>query len=137
MPEVTISYIPDCPKHVRLAESGPVQPFAARLPEQPQAPGDHLLHIQGTRLRSGGSHVRFFLILLLTCLSAGAQEAPPDLLVDAGQCLGTAKQDWLDLTHRKSTTVELGFLERDQTAQVAPDSDKQTACAAAHPGGRE
>src|ERR1700758_734312 len=52
MPEVTISYIPDCPKHVRLAESGPVQPFAARLPEQPQAPRDHLLHIQGTRLRS-------------------------------------------------------------------------------------
>jgi hypothetical protein len=51
--------------------------------------------------------VRFF-ILLLTCLSAGAQEAPPDLLVDAGQCLGTAKQDWLDLAHRKAATVELG-----------------------------
>jgi hypothetical protein len=52
--------------------------------------------------------VRFFLVLLLTCLSAGAQEAPPDLLVDAGQCLGTAKQDWLDLAHRKAATVELG-----------------------------
>jgi hypothetical protein len=54
--------------------------------------------------------VRFFLILLLTCLSANAQEAPPDLLVDAGQCLGTAKQDWLDLAHRKAATVELGSL---------------------------
>lgn len=81
--------------------------------------------------------MRFFLILLLTCLSAGAQEAPPDLLVDAGQCLGTAKQDWLDLAHRKSTTVELGFLERDQTAQVAPDSDTQPAGAAAHRGEQE
>lgn len=52
--------------------------------------------------------MRFFLILLLACLSAGAQEAPPDLLVDAGQCLGTAKQDWLDLAHRNAATVELG-----------------------------
>ncbi|HEX5235236.1 MAG TPA: hypothetical protein VFW25_07905 [Silvibacterium sp.] len=52
--------------------------------------------------------MRFFFILLLTCLSAGAQEPPPDLLVDAGQCLGTAKQDWLDLAHRKAATVELG-----------------------------
>ena len=51
--------------------------------------------------------MRFFLILLLTCLSAGAQEAPPDLLVGAGQCLGTAKQDWLDLAHQKAATVEL------------------------------
>lgn len=52
--------------------------------------------------------MRFLLILLLTCLSAGAQEQPPDLLVDAGQCLGTAKKDWLDLAHRKEATVELG-----------------------------
>jgi hypothetical protein len=52
--------------------------------------------------------VRFFLILLLTGLSAGAQQAPPDLLVHAGQCLGTAKQDWLDLAHRNAATVELG-----------------------------
>lgn len=52
--------------------------------------------------------MRFVLILLLTCLSAGAQEAPPDLLVDAGQCLGTAKKDWLDLAHQKAATIELG-----------------------------
>ncbi len=52
--------------------------------------------------------MRFFLILLLACLSAGAEQAPPDLLVDAGQCLGTAKQDWLDLAHHKAATVELG-----------------------------
>ena len=51
--------------------------------------------------------MRFFLILLLACLSAGAEQAPPDLLVDAGQCLGTAKQDWLDLAHGKAATVEL------------------------------
>jgi hypothetical protein len=76
--------------------------------------------------------VRFFLILLLTCLSAGAQEAPPDLLVDAGQCLGAAKHDWLDLAHRKAETVELGSVERDETAQVAPDSDTRPAGAVAH-----
>lgn len=52
--------------------------------------------------------MRFFLILLLACLSAAAQEAPPDLLVDAGQCLGTARKDWLDLAHNKAATVELG-----------------------------
>jgi hypothetical protein len=52
--------------------------------------------------------VRIFLFLLLACISAGAQEAPPELLVDAGQCLGTAKQDWLNLAHRQGTTVELG-----------------------------
>jgi hypothetical protein len=67
--------------------------------------------------------VRFFFILLLTCLSAAAQEAPPDLLVDAGQCLGTAKHDWLDLAHRKAATVELASVSRDQMAQVAHDSD--------------
>ncbi len=52
--------------------------------------------------------MRLILILLLTCFSAVAEDAPPDLLVDAGQCLGTAKQDWLDLAHRKAATVELG-----------------------------
>jgi hypothetical protein len=71
--------------------------------------------------------VRFFFILLLTCLCAAAQEAPPDLLVDAGQCLGTAKQDWLDLAHRKAATVELGSANRDRTAPVAPESDTQPA----------
>jgi hypothetical protein len=79
--------------------------------------------------------VRFFFILLLTCLSAGAQDAPPDLLVDAGQCLGTAKQDWLDLAHRKAATVELGSVDRrrlqDQTHAV-PDYDTRPAGAAAH-----
>lgn len=48
------------------------------------------------------------LFLLLACLGAGAQEAPPELLVDAGQCLATAKQDWFDLAHRKAATLELG-----------------------------
>jgi hypothetical protein len=56
--------------------------------------------------------VRFFLILLLACLSAGAQEAPPELLVDAGQCLGSAKQDWLDLAHIKGATVEMGSVTK-------------------------
>lgn len=64
--------------------------------------------------------MRFFFVLLLTCLSAGAQEAPPDLLVDAGQCLGTAKHDWLDLAHRKAATVELGYL-----TDAAPHRDEQ------------
>lgn len=72
-----------------------------------------------------------FILLLLACLSAGAQEPPPDLLVDAGQCLGTAKQDWLDLAHRKAATVELGSQLFDETAQVAPDSDTQPADGAA------
>ena len=54
--------------------------------------------------------MRLFIILLLTCFSAGTQEPPPALLVDAGQCLGTAKQDWLDLAHVKAATVELGSL---------------------------
>jgi hypothetical protein len=79
--------------------------------------------------------VRFFLILLLTCFSAGAQEAPPDLLVAAGQCLGTAKHDWLDLAHRKAATVELGSMDwrrsLDQRAQAPPDSD--TRPAGSHP----
>jgi len=80
--------------------------------------------------------VRFFLILLLTCLSAGAQEAaPPDLLVDAGQCLGTAKHDWLDLAHRKAATVELGSVEgtrlQDQT-RALPDYPTRPAGAPAH-----
>jgi hypothetical protein len=82
--------------------------------------------------------VRFFFILLLTSLSAGAQEAPPDLLVDAGQCLGTAKQDWLDLAHRKAATVELGSVNwtelPDQRGQAPPDSDTRPAGAAAHRG---
>ena len=80
--------------------------------------------------------MRFFLILLLTCLSAGAQEAaPPDLLVDAGQCLGTAKHDWLDLAHRKAATVELGSVEgtrlQDQT-RALPDYPTRPAGAPAH-----
>lgn len=79
--------------------------------------------------------MRFFLILLLTCLSAGAQDAPPDLLVDAGQCLGAAKHDWLDLAHRKAATVELGSVEgtrlQDQT-QALPDYPTRPAGAPAH-----
>ena len=80
--------------------------------------------------------MRFFLIPLLTCLSAGAQEAaPPDLLVDAGQCLGTAKHDWLDLAHRKAATVELGSVEgtrlQDQT-RALPDYPTRPAGAPAH-----
>jgi hypothetical protein len=82
--------------------------------------------------------VRLFFILLLTCLSASAQEAPPDLLVDAGQCLGTAKQDWLDLAHRKAATVELGSVNwtelPDQRELAPPDSDTRPAGAAAHRG---
>ena len=72
--------------------------------------------------------MRFFLILLLTCVSAGAQEGqgPPELLIDAGQCLGAAKHDWLDLAHSKAATVELGSVDRrrlqDQTRPV-PDYD--------------
>ena len=80
--------------------------------------------------------MRFFFILLLTCVSAGAQEAaPPDLLVDAGQCLGAAKQDWLDLAHRKAATVELGSVDRrrlqDQT-RALPDYPTRPAGAPAH-----
>lgn len=82
--------------------------------------------------------MRFFFILLLTCVSAGAQEVPPDLLVDAGQCLGTAKQDWLDLAHRNAATVELGSVSwtelPDQRMLVPPDSDTRPAGAATRRG---
>lgn len=82
--------------------------------------------------------MRFFFILLLACLSAGAQEAPPDLLVAAGQCLGTAKQDWLDLAHRNAATVELGSVNwtelPDGRMQAPPDSDTRPAGAAPHSG---
>lgn len=78
--------------------------------------------------------MRFFFILLLTCLSAGAQEAaPPDLLVDAGQCLGTSKQDPLDLAHRKAATVELGSVDRSrlqEQTRAVPEYDTRPAGAA-------
>jgi hypothetical protein len=95
---------------LRGAEFCPLQRCAARLPEQPPALGDHLLlYIPKGKICDPEAHtVRFILILLLACFSAGAEEAPPDLLVDAGQCLGTAKQDPLDLAHRNAATVELG-----------------------------
>lgn len=82
--------------------------------------------------------MKFIFILLLTCISAGAQVAPPDLLVDAGQCLGTAKQDWLDLAHRKAATVELGAMDwtglPNKREQGPPDSDTRPSGEAAHSG---
>ena len=67
--------------------------------------------------------MRCFPLLLLaalsTALSGQIQEPPPQPLLEAGHCLATAKEDWLDLAHGGPALMELGYVADEKSCPGA------------------